>query len=134
MRLQNRLMLGGLMSAWMLCGVSARANDPTCAEPVPVPAKCCWNPCISYEHRGRSICCCECAPIQTALQVTDPCTCCTIEVPVCLPGCCTGSPAVCSRCPILFNREVIKFEYCCGVTVVVKISKCGDILVTYWHA
>ena len=35
---------------------------------------------------------------------------------------------------MLFNREVIKYEYCCGVTVVVNISKCGDILVTYWHA
>jgi hypothetical protein len=67
------------------------------------------------------------------LQVTDPCTCCTVEVPICLPGCCTGAPSVCCRCPILFNREVIRYDYCCGVSVVVKISKCGDILVTYWH-
>ena len=131
---QNRLVLCGLVAAWMLSGGVVRANDLDVCRTRAGSGQVLLNPCIEYQHRGRPICCCDCTPVQTTLQVTDPCTCCTIGIPVCLPGCCNGCPNVCSRCPILFNREVVKYEYCCGVTVVIKVSKCGDILVTYWHA
>jgi hypothetical protein len=92
---------------------------------------CCYNPCIEYRHAGlRRACCCECGTIQTVLQVKDPCTCCVVAVPVCLPVCCTDTPEGCGRCG-LFGRSIVRYDYCCGVSIIVTFNKCGDILVTY---
>jgi hypothetical protein len=126
----------------LLLGNLARATETEeLATPDAAAANCCgccWHPCICYEHRGCPICCSSCsdAPaIKTSIKVTDPCTCCTVDVPLCLPGCCTGAPCcVKDRCPILFNRLALRYEYCCGVAVVIKVKKCGDIVVTYVHA
>ena len=136
MLIQNKLIGSALVCGLLLLGSTARAGDvEELATPSAAGADCCWHPCICYEHRGCPVCCCnDSPPIKTALKITDPCTCCTVDVPICLPGCCTGEPCVRDRCPILFNREVIRYEYCCGVTVVVRIKKCGDIVVTYVRA
>jgi hypothetical protein len=118
---------------------------PTASVPsVPVPdapvapnvtsGPCC--PCIEYRHHGRPICCCDCnAPpeIKTVLMVKNPATCCTVPIPVCLPGCCTDEPCVWSRCGIL-GRGIVHYEYCCGVKIIVTFRACGDIVVSYYHA
>jgi hypothetical protein len=88
----------------------------------------CCDPCISYRD-------CSCvAPckrtIKTELCVTDPCTCCDIKVPVCLPCCCEGEPTVCCRNG-LFGRTIVRYDWCCGCSVQVTILRCGDVVVTY---
>ena len=58
----------------------------TAAAPCEKPA--CPAPCITYRYRGCRDICCGCpTPIKTVLQVKNPCTCCVVDVPVCLPGC-----------------------------------------------
>lgn len=99
---------------------------------VSAPEGCCcqYNPCIAYRHAIFGRCCDCCQSYQNVLQVKDPCTCCVVAVPVCLPVCCTGTPEVCTKCG-LFGRSVTRFDYCCGVSVVVAINGCGGIAVTY---
>ena len=54
-----------------------------CAAPQEV---CCPKPCITYRHRGPKLCCGTCEPsVETVLKVKDPCTCCDVDVAVCLP-------------------------------------------------
>jgi hypothetical protein len=117
----------------------ATLADPGCCAPVPPPpAPCCPTPCITYRHLFRPICCCGCPapePIKTVLTVKNPCTCacCEVAIPVCLPGCCTGEPTVdCHHG--LFACGVVKYDWCCGVSVVVKFKHNGEVIVTYHHA
>jgi len=89
------------------------------------------KPCIIYRTRGRQLACCGCEPpIQTILQVKDPASCCVVDVPVCLPGCCTDVPEVCDRCG-LFGRGIVTYDWCCGFSVRVTFKLNGDVLVTY---
>ena len=102
------------------------------SEPIPAPCGgCCPAPCVTYRYKGCQDVCCGCeAPLKTVLQVNDPCTCCPIEVPVCLPGCCEGVPKVCQDRG-LFGRHVVWYDWCCGFSVKVTFKKTGDIIVTY---
>jgi hypothetical protein len=94
------------------------------ATPMIVP------PCISYRYAGlRHVKCCL-PPIKTCLTYTDPCTCCQMCIPVCLPGCCTDCPEVSGRGAVL-AKEVITYDWCCGVSVTVRLKRDGEILVTY---
>jgi hypothetical protein len=104
-------------------------GDPSCCEPV----KPCCDRCISYcHHRACKKVCCGCEPpMHTVLQVKDPCCCCMVDVPVCLPSCCTGCPDVCGRCGI-FGRGVVTYNWCCGYTIKIVFSRCGDITVHYF--
>ena len=107
----------------------ATANLGDCCAPQPA---CCQKPCITYRHRGPKLCCGCCQPpVPTVLSVKNPCTCCEIEVPVCLPACCTGEPKVC-RGTGLFGRDVVEYEWCCGFSVRVAFKHCGDLIVTTW--
>ena len=111
----------------------ARANVVTHAAATTVD--CCDACCavnICYRDRGcRHTCCDPCLePIKTTLTVCHPCTGCKIEVPVCLPGCCTGDPAVCDR-GTLIGAGLTRFDWCCGFSVVVRYQRCGDITVIY---
>ena len=88
---------------------------------------------ISYRHVGRPIAS-SCDPVATrVLCVTNPRTCCQVQVPVCLPCCCDDSPKVHGR-RTLIGDGVVHFDYCCGVTVSVRFDRCGDVLVTYRRA
>lgn len=110
--------------------VTADCGTPACA-PACVPA---CGPTITYLHHGRKICCCE-SPIQMELPVQIPCGCTTttINIPVCLPGCCTGAPhMVCHWGPL--GRGVVRYDFCCGVIVKIIVRPCGDIVVHYIHA
>lgn len=92
--------------------------------------KCCDERCVSYRHHGRlRKTCCGCEPpIQAVLQVVDPCCCCSIDVPVCLPACCTGPPEVCNR-KGLFKRDVVEYSWCCGYRIRIVFDRCGDLTV-----
>jgi hypothetical protein len=113
--------------------------DPSCCAPVPPPvAPCCPVPCITYRHLFRPIVCCGCpapGPVKTVLTVKNPCTCacCDVAIPVCLPGCCTGEPKV-SCHHGLFACGVVQYDWCCGVSVVIKFKRSGEVIVTYHHA
>jgi len=108
-----------------------------CAAPVPAPCVCCPTPCIKYRHALlplRKPCCDPCKPpIKAVLCVKNPCTCCPVEVPVCLPSCCCGEPKVSCRKAVL-GAGVVTYDWCCGVSVTVRFDKCGDVLVTYHGA
>ena len=112
------------------------ACEPDCGCVTVCPT----NPCIKYRHRHarhhrHAACadCCGCCPeptFETVLEATSPETCCTVAIPVCLPACCEGCPCVKAR-PTLLGCGEVRFDYCCGVSVVARFQKCGDILVTY---
>jgi hypothetical protein len=90
---------------------------------------CCPQPCIKYRHCGPRLCC-GCEPGKTiVLKVKDPCTCCEVDVPVCLPACCQGEPTVCTGKGFLC-RDIVEYEWCCGFYVRVAFKKCGDLVVT----
>jgi hypothetical protein len=110
--------------------VALRSAQPELLPPGgPVVSAC--KPCITYRDRGcRDICCgCE-PPMQTVLLVKDPVTCCCVEVPICLPPCCTDAPKVCGR-EGLFGRGIVDYDWCCGFSVKVTFRARGDIVVTY---
>jgi hypothetical protein len=96
----------------------------------PAPAACCPAPCITYRHCGPKLCCGPCQPPKPiVLTVKDPCTCCEVKVPVCLPACCEGEPTVCAGKGFLC-RDIVEYEWCCGFYVRVAFKKCGDLVVT----
>jgi hypothetical protein len=64
------------------------------------------------------------------LHVKNPCTCCPVDVPVCLPNCCCGEPKIdCKK--TLLGDGMVSYSWCCGVTVNIRFDRCGDVLVTY---
>jgi hypothetical protein len=92
---------------------------------------CCDQRKITYRkhHLRRRVCCDPCLPpINMVLQVTDRCTCCPIDVPVCVPGCCADLPKVCPR-KGLFGRSITEFEWCCGYRIKVVMKHNGDLIV-----
>jgi hypothetical protein len=97
--------------------------------------KCCGTRCITYrDHCRCKKTCCDCAaPIQVVLQVKDPCRCCFVEVPVCVPACCKGVPEVsCGRG--LLCRDTVTYSWCCGFRVKVVFDRCGDLIVHTYGA
>jgi len=123
------------------CGCAAvepgcSAFEPACpVEPSCGVDPCCPAPCIKYRHKHahRHAHGCHACPeptYETVLQATSPETCRTVAVPVCLPICCDGCPCESSRCT-LFGCGEVRFDYACGVSVLVRFQKGGDILVTY---
>jgi hypothetical protein len=74
---------------------------------------CCSKPCVRYRQRlFRRHGCGDCGPaVTTLLRVIDPCRCCAVEVPVCLPACCQDAPSVCSRRGLL-GRRVVDYTWC----------------------
>ena len=105
--------------------------EPGCGAETVCPS----NPCIKYRHKHacrhkHGAGCCPEPTFETVLEATSPETCRTVAIPVCLPACCEGCPCERSRCT-LFGCGQVRFDYCCGISVVVRFQKCGDILVTY---
>jgi hypothetical protein len=100
--------------------------------PAMPPADCCPQPCIIYRCHGPKLCCGDCRPgVETVLRVKDPCTCCEVEVKVCVPACCTGEPTICAGVGFLC-RDIVTYEWCCGYKVRVAFKHCGDVLVSTW--
>lgn len=82
---------------------------------------------LAFGHHGR---CCEPPPIEVALCVAPPCSCCPPqEVCVCVPCCCTEPPTVCWSNG-LFGRQIGTYTWpCCGHEVKVVVTKRGDVKV-----
>jgi hypothetical protein len=114
------------------CVEPACGAEPDCGCETVCPT----NPCIKYRHKHackHKHCakgCCGEPTYQTVLTPTSPETCQTVQVPVCLPACCQGCPCETSRCTLLGCGQV-RYDYCCGCSVIVRFQKCGDILVIY---
>jgi hypothetical protein len=134
--------LGVMLTAWGAPQADARTSVLARARVTNLEAKalggegakedCCPEPCITYRHRGPKLCCDCCKPpVETVIKVKDPCTCCEIEIPICMPACCEGEPTVCWTTGI-FCRDVAVYEWCCGFQVRVAFKKCGDLIVTTW--
>ena len=121
------------------CAEPVCAAEPSCcvAEPTCCAATACCptNPCIKYHHKHchKRKACCSQGTYETVLHVTSPETCCSVCVPVCLPCCCDGCPAESSRCTLLGKGQV-RYDYCCGVSVIVRFTKHNNIRVTYCGA
>ncbi len=74
-------------------------------------------------------CCCPPAPIQATLCVSPPCSCCSQNVSVCIPGCCTETPTVCWRSGFL-GRQIGTYTWpCCGHSVKVVVTRRGVVKV-----
>lgn len=75
---------------------------------------------------------CLCAPpIPTVLAVpAGPCCQCAVEVPVCIPACCTDAPQVEGRRGLLGRTRVL-YRWCCGFEVEVVFCGNGDLIVHY---
>lgn len=71
----------------------------------------------------------SCGTIKVALEVPDP-ACCKylVEVPVCIPACCTDVPKMHSRCGVL-GRRIVVYDWCCGYKVRVVFNRCNDVVV-----
>lgn len=91
--------------------------------------------CVRYvQHCSHRKTCCDCSSsYQTTLTVIDPKTCCQIEVPVCLPSCCTGYPQSSGR-DGLFGRGITSYSWCCGYSVRIVVGHQGDVTVHYYGA
>lgn len=127
----------GRLAAVRAARATANADIATAslraAQPMPpvelVSPACCAQPCLIYRHHGHHRACCGCAPpVEMVLTATDPCTCCPVAIPVCVPGCCAAAPTVsCHRG--LFGASVQEFDWPCGYRVTVRFKHNGDVLV-----
>lgn len=60
------------------------------------------------------------------LLVKDPWECCYLQVPLCLPCCCTGEPEVCHK-----GKAVVEYTWCCGYKVRLILTRHGRVIVHY---
>ena len=90
---------------------------------------------VHYVHHRphRKTCCGYGASYQTVLTVIDPKTCCPVDVPVCLPACCTGQPH-CRGHRGLLGRGVAVCTWGCGYTVRIIVGHHGKVAVHYYGA
>ena len=118
------------------------AAEEVLVEPLPPEvvtdqaiAVCCAKPCIKYKYhrRCRKVCCTAEPPIKMVLLVKNPADCegCHVEIPVCIPGCCTDVPCVRDRCGI-FHRGIVTYDYASGFRIKVIFRARGDIVVRYY--
>jgi hypothetical protein len=115
---------------------SLRRSQPA-AEPAPAVAapgcelpKCCPRD-ICYRHHKGCVCFDPCKTTELVLFVKDPCACCLVEVPVCMPTCCSGDPKVCCHKGFL-GRQVVEYSWDCGFSLKVVFDRKGDIVVHYY--
>jgi len=69
-------------------------------------------------------CCPPPPPQKVVLVVSHPCTCCKYEIPVCIPACCQGAPAVCFQDTCIGHGKNV-FEWSNGYRVVVRFPPGG---------
>jgi hypothetical protein len=78
----------------------------------------------SDAEAGHRCCCPPPPPQKVVLVVSHPCTCCKYEIPVCIPACCQGTPAVCFQDTVVgYGKNV--FEWSNGYRVVVRFPPGG---------
>ena len=103
-----------------------KAANGACCTPTEV----CKEPrCIAYKSHRFLRCKWDCCATQkVVLQVPDHCCCCLVEVPVCIPACCSGAPTVCAHDGCL-GRDVVEYSWCCGYHLKVVFDRCGNVTV-----
>jgi hypothetical protein len=85
---------------------------------------------LAHHRRHCGADCCE-PPIHLVLCVKDPCSCCEVEVPVCLPACCCGEPEMCCY-PGILGRRIVDYQWECGHGVQVVFKTLGGHFVRYY--
>lgn len=126
--------VAGVLLAVGVAGAAGPYQGPV-QGPIQAPTKgaaqadVCCEPKISYRHHHPRTEPCG-ARHEAVLLVKDPCTCCVVEVPVCLPCCAKGEAEICSRKAIL-GRDVTEFTWCSGYRVKVVIDRHGCVVVHY---
>jgi hypothetical protein len=79
-------------------------------------------------RKGEGLCV---SPIHMALLVPNPLGCqCAVEIPVCVPACCSDAPQVEARRGLL-GRTRLRYRWCCGFEIEVVICGNGDWIVHY---
>ena len=102
------------------------------AEGNVVSAVCCGTRCVAYRHHVRRRCCDPClVTVPVVLHVKDPCTCCVIEIPVCIPSCCSAAPTACCHKGHL-GKNVVTYSWDCGYCLDVVFDRRGDVTVHYY--
>ncbi len=104
------------------------------AEPLPQPYPAVQSyPAVhvKYRTRGEDRSCVP--PLRIHMPVQDP-RCCEkiVEVPMCIPGCCTEMPRTKSYVGLL-GRGVVWYEWCCGFRARVSFYGDCDVVVTYFY-
>ena len=68
--------------------------------------------------------------VELTMVTQNPANGCFYEIPLCLPACCTGEPAMTSYCGLM-GRGVVVYCYECGLEIEVKFRLRGDVEVEY---
>jgi hypothetical protein len=63
-------------------------------------------------------------PQNVVLVVCHPCTCCDLQIPVCVPACCQGAPSICFQRTVIGPGKAV-FTWSCGHQVVVRFTRNG---------
>ena len=88
--------------------------------------------CVRYiQHRPHKKLCRNCGSYNTRIAVYDPFSCSTVDVTICIPGCCLGGPVASCR-PGLLGRGITTYSWCCGFTVRTAVTMHGDVTVHYY--
>ena len=131
MKRKTLLLLAAATIAGSLASPTAALACHHCGKAVGCEPTCSYSPCIKYVETRRYLRCFECSPkAEMVLQVMDPCTCCLVDVPVCIPACCVGAPCVDSKVGRLGNGKIF-YTWDCGFEIKVVVTKRGDIAVVY---
>jgi len=141
---ESSLILPPVMAAPTQPGVAMPAQPPEQPQPIavdegavaPMPQSDAsvvhTPPCIKYDtnrHARRMYACS--GSVELTMVVQNPADCCLYEIPLCIPGCCTGEPVISSRCG-LFGRGIVEYCWPCGFSAKVKFRHVlGDVRVDY---
>jgi hypothetical protein len=116
---------------------AAAQTAPAAEAPTTVAtsaAECCPKPCVEYRTHlsARRMLRCT-SQVQVTMAVDNPADCknCAVEIPMCIPCCCTGEPTVTSECGLL-GRGIVEYCWPCGfrAKVVFRPALC-DVVVHY---
>lgn len=73
---------------------------------------------------------CPLPPVEVALCVVDPVTCCKYPVTVCVPAeCACAEPCYAGCRPGVFGRKILTYKWPCGHCVDIVITKHGKTIV-----
>ena len=105
----------------------------TTSPPAEIAAPPCCDRDICYKHhKARCGCFDPCQVKELVMRVKDPCECCFVDVPVCVPTCCLAEhPDVCFRKGFL-GRDVVAYTWPCGFELEVVFKRNGDLIVHYY--
>jgi hypothetical protein len=112
-------------------GVDAPGSTPAPSSlPAPASAEVRRPPHIVYDTDGDARRMYRSGSVEMIMVTQNPADHCVYEIPLCIPACVTGTPAVSSYCG-LFGRGVVRYCWPCGFEAIVKFRNIGDVRVDY---